>query len=206
MQKNSTLNRGFTLLQLLFAIVIMGLFISVVITSLNPVRAKSRDSKRLSDLNQMKVALEFYREAVGHYPYSCSGTFPNNLSSFDSPTYQNNQVCDVLNGNPTPVGSGGNGLGTLTSVMAPYIPKIADPKLTLNDSGYIYMNISGASNYCFMIFRTPEDLRNFPLSSLNPTRCGGINNGTGQCNVAGTNTGIVNSVFIGKGTYATTGC
>jgi type II secretory pathway pseudopilin PulG len=189
----TTHDKGFTLIQLLFSIVIMGILISVVITSINPGRIKGRDSKRLSDLNQMKVALEFYREANGNYPYTCSTYFN---ASFDSSGYAANQLCTTPNGT-TVTGQ------TLTQAMAPYVAKLSDPKLTSGDSGYLYVNQSNASSYCFMIWRTPENLKNFPSYTIPPTRCGSVGS-DGQCGSAGT-FGAVNSdeaVYIGKGTYA----
>lgn len=194
-------NGGFTLLQLLFSIVIMGLLISVVITSLNPSRIKGRDSKRLSDLNQMKVALEFYREANGNYPYTCNpSVYTPSYSnvSFDSVIYGGNHLCTTPNGNTKIVPN-----VTLTQAMAPYVAQLKDPKLHANgDSGYLYTNTSVTQpSYCFMMWRTPENLRNFPSTTVNPARCPSVDS-NGQCS-AGSNS---NSVYIGKGTYATIGC
>lgn len=61
-------NRGFTLIELLVVIAIIGILSSVVLASLNTARQKSRDAKRISDVKQLQLALEFYFDANNGYP------------------------------------------------------------------------------------------------------------------------------------------
>ena len=60
--------RGFTLIELLVVIAIIGLLSSIVFASLNTVRAKGRDARRVSDMKQVQIALEFYYDRYGYYP------------------------------------------------------------------------------------------------------------------------------------------
>lgn len=60
--------RGFTLVEILIVISIIGLLSLVVLASLSEARAKSRDNARVSDLKQIELALALYREANGTYP------------------------------------------------------------------------------------------------------------------------------------------
>ncbi len=53
-------NKGFTLIELLVVIAIIGLLASIVLVSMQGIRAKARDSKRLLDLEQMYKAIEMY--------------------------------------------------------------------------------------------------------------------------------------------------
>ena len=66
-------NRGFTLIELLVVIAIIGILSSVVLASLNTAREKSRDAKRISDVKQLQLALEFYFDANGTYPSTIDG-------------------------------------------------------------------------------------------------------------------------------------
>jgi prepilin-type N-terminal cleavage/methylation domain-containing protein len=60
--------RGFTLIELLVVIAIIGLLSSVVLASLNTARAKARDARRLSDLQEVQKALELYYDKHLSYP------------------------------------------------------------------------------------------------------------------------------------------
>lgn len=62
------MNRGFTLVELLVTVAIISLLSSIVLTSLNSARAKSRDARRLADIRQIQIALEFYYDQFGQYP------------------------------------------------------------------------------------------------------------------------------------------
>ena len=78
---------GFTLIELLVVISIIGLLASVVLVSLNSARAKSRDVKRVADMNQMAKALELYFNEKNTYPTAAvagilSGTTAPNMVKF----------------------------------------------------------------------------------------------------------------------------
>lgn len=96
-------NRGFTLIELLVVIAIIGILSSVVLASLNSARVKSRDARRLSDMHQMEVALEFYSNSFGRYPdsdsagcggWDTSGT-PTGAPSFITPLVSNNFLSNL---------------------------------------------------------------------------------------------------------------
>lgn len=73
--------RGFTLIELLVVIAIIGLLSSVVLSSLNSAREKSRDARRLSDVKQMQTALELI------FDDSSPPEYPDALSSLSSGDY-----------------------------------------------------------------------------------------------------------------------
>lgn len=67
-------NKGFTLIELLVVIAIIGVLSSVVLVSINNSRSKARDAQRLSDVRQIRNALELYY-------YANNNTYPNNTDN-----------------------------------------------------------------------------------------------------------------------------
>lgn len=59
---------GFTLVELLIVIAIIGILSTVLMVNFVGIRERARDAKRKSDLRQMQAALELYRTDNGAYP------------------------------------------------------------------------------------------------------------------------------------------
>jgi type II secretion system protein G len=77
---------GFTLIELMVVIAIIGILASIITVSLQSSRAKGRDAKRLSDVRTIQLALEEYYNDNGYYPSSLVGTI--------APTYLPTVPCD----------------------------------------------------------------------------------------------------------------
>ena len=173
--------RGFTLIELLVVIAIIGLLSSIVLASLNTARVKGRDTKRVSEMRSIQTAVELYYSTNGHYP------IVGNWASFDSPVYQGTPIS-----NPN--------AANLAAALAPYISSsIADPKSLGGDSGYLYYGTTG-TDYCVLIWRTPENMLNFSSSLIPTNRCTLPINSSGDCANGGGH-----SIYVGGGAYAN-GC
>ncbi len=74
---------GFTLVELLVAVGIIGVLASVSVVSVNSVRAKGRDAKRVSEVKQMQTALEAYfsNSASASYPVLGTDAAPATLGT-----------------------------------------------------------------------------------------------------------------------------
>jgi len=70
-------NRGFTLIELLVVIAIIAILTSIVTANLGSARQKARDTKRVSDVKQLQLALALYADAN-------SNKYPATLASLAS--------------------------------------------------------------------------------------------------------------------------
>lgn len=61
-------NQGFTIVELLIVIVVIGILAALVITTYSGIQAKSRDSQRSADVSAIVTQLEAYKSDNGNYP------------------------------------------------------------------------------------------------------------------------------------------
>ena len=79
---------GFTLLEIMIVIAIIGILVAVGLTSFVSSQKKSRDIKRKNDLRQVSLALESYYNDKNRYPASSAngqiaGCFPDDATICD---------------------------------------------------------------------------------------------------------------------------
>lgn len=63
-----TNKKGFTLIEILIVVGIIGLLASVVLSGLGSVRGRGRDTRRVADLRQVQQGLELYYTRCQRYP------------------------------------------------------------------------------------------------------------------------------------------
>jgi len=98
--------KGFTLVELLIVIAVLGVLASVIVIAINPLAQmrKARDTKRKANLAQIQQALELFRSDVGRYPTltefpatTCTAgsrlTHPVNTTT----VYLSSRPCDPVN-------------------------------------------------------------------------------------------------------------
>jgi len=61
-------NQGFTIVELLIVIVVIGILALLVITTYSGIQAKARNSKRTSDVKSLQTHLEAFFQDNGYYP------------------------------------------------------------------------------------------------------------------------------------------
>ncbi|MFA6315252.1 MAG: type II secretion system protein [Candidatus Paceibacterota bacterium] len=89
MSNKNLKNKGFTLVELMVVVVIIGILSAVVLANLSSVKSKSRDAKRIADVGQIQLALEQYFGRCHEYPgalsvgSSCSDQSGNTVSLSD---------------------------------------------------------------------------------------------------------------------------
>lgn len=70
-----TIKRGFTLIEILVVIALIGVLAGLMIVAFQGTRRSSRDGKRKADLEQIRSALEMYKADKGSYPACTNWSF-----------------------------------------------------------------------------------------------------------------------------------
>ncbi|MFH1551303.1 MAG: prepilin-type N-terminal cleavage/methylation domain-containing protein [bacterium] len=144
--------RGFTLVELLVVIAIIGILSSVVLVSVQSARAKARDARRLSDLNQISTALELYYAQYEYYPKPGWGW------RSECPAWGNLAANDVIPG------------------LTPYFPSFpSDPAMDKVNNRCCYLYLSNGTNYALLMHNCPETNYQSSPISIDPRRDGGPN-------------------------------
>ena len=133
---------GFTLVELLVVIAIIAILTSIGMVTYTSARVQARSVKRISDLREIKIALEFYYAKFQSYPvtslsspptyrYDCYTASPNFNDYIPGlvPNYMNKLPHDPLVKDSSCSGGGNQGYnyayasnGTDYKVLAPIVP------------------------------------------------------------------------------------
>jgi type II secretion system protein G len=68
MKSNNTFQRGFTLIELMIVIVILGILMGTILPRLTGAQGRARDTAKIADLSNLAQALEVYYNDNGQYP------------------------------------------------------------------------------------------------------------------------------------------
>jgi len=138
---------GFTLLELLIVIAIIGLLATITVGALTTTRAKARDTQRIEDLQQIRKALELYLHDHGEYPPSPCGY---NCNSY----YYSDRIVGVA------------GWQNLEALLEPYIDRLpVDP---INNLPYPW--VDGHYVYAYGNVGSPNNPPSDPPISGTPTK------------------------------------
>jgi len=108
--KTNANSQGFTLIELLVVISIIGLLSSIVVGSLSSARKRAEAAKIVQEINQLKTALELYKNDHGVYPnegtpdYKCFEWCEDPVSYFNGVLVSGKYIPSVSNPATLPQG------------------------------------------------------------------------------------------------------
>lgn len=68
-------NKGFTIVELLIVIVVIGILAAIVIVAYNGVQTRAQNTQRINELSTWKRAFESYKAREGQYPAVPAGSY-----------------------------------------------------------------------------------------------------------------------------------
>lgn len=139
MRKNGK-KRGFSLIEILVVISIIGFLSSSTFYVVNIARARSRDAKRVSDVSSISKAMEIYYNENSSYPEPTSGFGNGECINPDSGVAQRMLTQKIL-------------------TNAPGDPTWPDLAPAIEPAGYVS---ASETNFCYYIF--PVDASHYYLS------------------------------------------
>ena len=85
---------GFTLIEIVVVIAIMGILTAIVYSSFDASKAQSRDQQRVSDIGSIQLSLEQYFYKNGVYPTKLIELVPTYMSSLPTPPLSTDETYD----------------------------------------------------------------------------------------------------------------
>jgi len=135
--KKNIFTSGFTLVELLVTIAVIGILAAIVYGNFNPAKGLARDDIRKADLKSLQLALALYKAQNGRYPDACGG-----LAEHASSTGP-----DWAGAGSTTKSWGVSCADYITGLVPNFIAELPrDPK-ELPDVGYFYSTDSNGTSY-----------------------------------------------------------
>ena len=92
------MRKGFTVIEILVVVAIIGILASVVLFGVDSAKRKARDARRVADLSQMAQVIEIYNNDNGEYPSDLNADlsqyFPQGVPNDPVPSKTYNYVHD----------------------------------------------------------------------------------------------------------------
>ena len=133
---------GFTFVEMLVVIAVIGVLAAVIYPNFSQSSAVARDAKRKADLRELQAAIELYKQKNGRYPEGCKGPTTNLTTVWSG--HSGTFAC----------ASGNQYIIDLAPEFISVLPQ--DPKLNGANSGYVYAVNDTGSVYKIMALGTVE--------------------------------------------------
>lgn len=113
---------GFTIVELLIVIVVIGILASITIVAFNGIQGRARDSQRVQDMRSIVKSLELYKTTYGYYPAAVGTLNASGWEVSHDGTSTTNFLSALVTGgavSKVPVDPKNQGVVTSTTSLAP---------------------------------------------------------------------------------------
>ena len=133
---------GFTLIELMVVISIIGILSAIVYASFGTSRKIARDDIRKTDLKNLQVAIELYKAQNGRYPAKCPSGDPNWGGSVKGGSFKCTAQGDTF----------------IEGLVPDFIAQLpTDPSATANNVGYLYRVDAAGTQYKLLAYNSVEN-------------------------------------------------
>jgi prepilin-type N-terminal cleavage/methylation domain-containing protein len=134
--------KGFTLLEFLIVVALIGILATLTVLALRGARSETRDADRITTASQIRTSLELGFAELANYPVQAEEAGDLRLGGSEA------QLLCEANGTPRFVGNEATCTGTIfTSGIIPQAPTPADGTCTPVQNSYRYFAGSGGAHF-----------------------------------------------------------
>ncbi len=133
---------GFTLVELMVVVSIIGIMSSVLYVNYNDAREQARDKVRMTDLKSLQLAIETYKAQHGRYPAQGCGTVGTDFAGPGPVSGGSFASCDVY-------------ITGLTPDFISVLPKDSRSENETN-KGFYYKTDTNGTSYKLMVYDSVE--------------------------------------------------
>lgn len=139
--------KGFTLVELMVTISVIGILTAVISANFNDARQQANDKKRMTELKSLQLSLELYKSQYGRYPAQGCGTAGSDWAGPGTASGIYKKCSPYIVGHTAGV-----------NFIPDFVQTLPTDSKSTAGKGFYYMTDATGSSYKAMVYGTVESL------------------------------------------------